>query len=383
MGRWLRLWSFTSKHGAKWRLTGFYSHLDTSKREETRALLESLGHSNTLPWLCLGDYNEILSQAEKAGRRLRPARQMDRFRMAISHCGFQDLGYRGSPLTWSRNRPTEGRIRIRLDRAFATAAWKSKFLGASVQHLSMSTSNHSMIAVSMPSTKPRYKRPRPPFRFEAMWLRDPHCAEIAEAAWMEGLYQPNGTQISNCLDSCRTCLSSWNKTKFGHVGRQITRLEKELQTLEQHHRPNHEHIEEVRKALNCWLDAENTMWHQKYRHLWITDGDRNTSFFHQKASNRKDRNFIRGITNHNEVWQEDDQAVERIVLDYFNSIFQSNGLTDTTLITAAIHPVVTDQMNEYLCQTFQADEVHRALKQMHPKKSSRPDGMPPLFYQHF
>ena len=119
--------------------------------------------------------------------------------------------------------------------------------------------------------------------------------------------------------------------------------------LEQHHRPNHKHIEEVRKALNCWLDAENTMWHQRSRHLWITDGDRNTSFFHQKASNRKDRNLIRGITDQNGVWQEDDQAVESIVLDYFNSIFRSNGPTDTAPITAAVRPVVTDQMNEYLC----------------------------------
>ena len=44
---------------------------------------------------------------------------------------------------------------------------------------------------------------------------------------------------------------------------------------------------------------------------------------------------------------------------------------------------VTDSMNRFLCQPFQADEVHRALKQMHPKKSPGPNGMPPLFYQHF
>ena len=93
----------------------------------------------------------------------------------------------------------------------------------------MSTSDHSMIAVSMPSSKPNYKCPRPPFRFEAMWLRDPCCAEIVEDAWMEGLYQPNDAQISNCLDSCWTRLFAWNKTEFGHFGRQITRLEKELQ----------------------------------------------------------------------------------------------------------------------------------------------------------
>ena len=40
-------------------------------------------------------------------------------------------------------------------------------------------------------------------------------------------------------------------------------------------------------------------------------------------------------------------------------------------------------MNRFLCQPFQADKVHRALKQMHLKKSPEPDDMPPLFYQHF
>ena len=77
------------------------------------------------------------------------------------------------------------------------------------------------------------------------------------------------------------------------------------------------HIQEDRKALNCWLNAENTMWHQRTKHLWITNGDRNTSFFHQKASNRKQRNFINDLTDDSGVWHKDDQSMERIILDYF------------------------------------------------------------------
>ena len=36
-----------------------------------------------------------------------------------------------------------------------------------------------------------------------------------------------------------------------------------------------------------------------------------------------------------------------------------------------------------LKRTFQGSEVHSALKQMYHLKSLGPDGMPPLFFQHF
>ena len=74
--------------------------------------------------------------------------------------------------------------------------------------------------------------------------------------------------------------------------------------------------------------------------------------------------------------------MEQINLGYFSNIFHSNGSTDILAIVVAIKPVVTDSMNRFLCQPFQAEEVHRTLKQMHPKKSLGPDSMPSLFYQH-
>lgn len=78
------------------------------------------------------------------------------------------------------------------------------------------------------------------------------------------------------------------------------------------------------------------MWHQRAKHMWITNGDRNTSFFHQKASNRKHRNTIHGLTNDIGMWQEEDQIVENIILDYFSNIFKTNGPTDTSVVINAI-----------------------------------------------
>ena len=71
-----------------WRFTRFYGHPETNKREETWTLLKSLKHNNQIPWLCIGDFNEITSSFEKAGGNIRQARQMDRFHRVIHHYAF-------------------------------------------------------------------------------------------------------------------------------------------------------------------------------------------------------------------------------------------------------------------------------------------------------
>ena len=71
------------------------------------------------------------------------------------------------------------------------------------------------------------------------------------------------------------------------------------------------------------------------------------------------------------------------MVDYFTNIFKSNDLSDVSLMVNAIKPVVTDVMNIGLTQDFQVAKVIKALKHMHPKKALGPDGMPPLFYQHY
>ena len=89
-----------------------------------------------------------------------------------------------------------------------------------------------------------------PFRFKAMWLRDPQCAEVVGDAWEYGLCKPMGHPLQNCISSCNSRLTQWNKRKFGHVGHQIKTLRNKLQVLEPFPEHNMDSIRQVRQTLN-------------------------------------------------------------------------------------------------------------------------------------
>ena len=85
-----------------WRFTGFYGEPNTHKRYESWDLPRQLNSLFSLPWLCLGDFNEIVRGAKKKGGSNRSHAQMQWFREAIDECGFIDMGYKGSPFTWKK-----------------------------------------------------------------------------------------------------------------------------------------------------------------------------------------------------------------------------------------------------------------------------------------
>lgn len=87
-----------------WRITGFYGKPEEHMRHETWDLLKYLSTRNSTPWLCIGDYNEILFAEEKDGRLPKPMHLMQEFRSTLLHFGLIDLGYTGNIFTWDNGR---------------------------------------------------------------------------------------------------------------------------------------------------------------------------------------------------------------------------------------------------------------------------------------
>ena len=135
-------------------------------------LLKHLCLKLDLPWLGVGDFNEITKAEEKKGGALRPKCQMKAFREALDFCGFRDLEFVCSPFTWCNNQ-FDGEITwIRLDRGVATPSWSQLFPTVRVHHFPGTLSDHCPLWLCSDDENVRFYKKSRPFRFEAVWLKD-------------------------------------------------------------------------------------------------------------------------------------------------------------------------------------------------------------------
>lgn len=130
--------------GNVWRFAGFYGHPDGRRRGDSRNLLRQLhqDQDQDMPWVVMGDFNEIMDSFEKKGGRLRPIGQMRDFRGVLEDCCLNDLGFVGRWFTWERGRFASTNLRERLDRGVASLSWMNTFPGYCLEHLSHSFSDH-------------------------------------------------------------------------------------------------------------------------------------------------------------------------------------------------------------------------------------------------
>ena len=129
--------------------------------------------------------------------------------------------------------------------------------------------------------------------------------------------------ISSSLQSYVAELEKWNKSVFGYVPKQIQSKRKALNelTIQDRDKVTGKEINSLRKEIDDLLDCEETLWHQRSRVFWYGQGDRNTKFFHSKASQRRKKNTISGIWDENGNWCDTNESIAATTIAYFESLF--------------------------------------------------------------
>ena len=73
-----------------------------SKRHKTWDMLKFIRSSSPLPWVCIGDFNEVLHRSEHGGVQERSANQITAFREMADVCGLTYISFSGRSWTFEK-----------------------------------------------------------------------------------------------------------------------------------------------------------------------------------------------------------------------------------------------------------------------------------------
>ncbi|KAL5566082.1 hypothetical protein UlMin_029246 [Ulmus minor] len=314
----------SSHDNSNWRFTGMYDNPYTTLRTQFWDLIKRLGDSHSLPWLCGGDLNEIIFDHEKKGGGDHAFHLLRNFREAIEYCNLADLGFRGPKFTWCRGNNNSNFIQERLDQMLGNSGWSGMFPYYIVHHLRLWGSDHRPLLIEV--------------------LKDGEVSSLGKSLHIGRFhFEEAWVDEPECRD---TILKHWRDQTVGN-------------------------LDEVANKL--------------HQYLWLKSRDRNSKFFHRKASARRAKNSIEGLFDRNEKWCQDKKGIAHITKSYFTNLLSSSSphSLDMDMVLNLLEAKVSPAMNEQLDGRFDAEHVRAAIFQMALSKSPSADGMSALFYQKY
>jgi hypothetical protein len=328
-----------------------------------------------------GDFNLVLTNEEKSGGNPIEPNITTSFRNTLCHCDLQDLGFKGCIYTWTNNHQGEQIIHSRLDRFLATSDWILNFPNYTNTHLVRYKSDHHPILLEFSNTTANRFNNKQGYikRFEQVWTTDEQHRSIVMNAWHK--YQGS---LDQHLNHTLSALHSWGRKTFGIIPRKVKEAQDDLLQLQQNpttpNRTNAHLINQKEKVLDDLLEKEEMWWSQRSRALWLTHGDKNTKYFHQKVTHRRRKNKIDSIKDTRDHTHYNQEDIENTFINHFQLLFTSQPTSNIDNTVQVVKNRLDNEMYDYLNMDFTKEEVVSAIKDMKSLAAPGPDGLPALFY---
>jgi len=162
-----------------------------------------------------------------------------------------------------------------------------------------------------------------PFRSLDVWLSEPSFLKTFKREWV----QLGGLALEQKLKRIKKPLKEWNKVVFGRLDQKIKAFQQELQKLDSKAQvrmlleQDWLRKEALQSQLWLWMLRSERYWKQISRCKIIKEGDRNTKFFHLKASFRRQRKVIDKILV-NDLVVSDPDEIKAHIIRYFKELYR-------------------------------------------------------------
>lgn len=220
------------------------------------------------------------------------------------------MGFSGNKFTYSNRRKESAEVKVCLDRCFGNDKWCSISPACKVRHLVAHISDHNPIFLSLDSNIDQIRKP---FRFEDMWFRDSSFLNFVSSKWSS--WNDSPAPLLDKLSFMQGALEEWNKSLFAHVGKHLKTLNEKLENISNLPRTAAKIELEgaIRNQIFEWCVREEIMW--------LREWDKNTKFFHRRASARRKKNNISFLTTKSGDVIDNKASMESEVTSYFSRLF--------------------------------------------------------------
>jgi hypothetical protein len=287
-------------------------------------LIKRIKPGSQAPWLMIGDFNESMWQFEHLSATKRSERKMLDFREVLSHYDLHDLGFSGTPWMNDNKQNGERNVKVHLDRVVASPQWSIWFPNAMVKHIVTSRSDHCPILLSLEAQEPQ-GRSQGVARYEIMWEREASLSEEINKSWEASGPIHDLRDFVKSLKRVMVNLKSWSHTKFGVVTKELSNIRKRMEELEFQGPPGHtQELHTLRSRMDELLYREEKMWLQHSRVAWLKEGDKNTSYFHRKATGRAKKSKIRLLRKEDMQITKDKAEMKGMAREFFRQLYSAN-----------------------------------------------------------
>jgi hypothetical protein len=378
----LSVWCYFDPPHNKWLLTCVYGPPVYKNKSLFWNSLMDVGKDHYGPWLCIGDFNMILSQSDKYGGKPYASSSIDVFHGFMDSFGMIDLRFSGNLFIWTNRRRNHHLIKERLDRGIANPLWVQLFPHYSVQHLPTHSSDHNPILLN---TIPTDLTLPYPFRFEEFWTFDPSCGSTISSAWINHIAGSPQYILTKKLKSTKSALKSWNLNCFGNIQNRISHTLSQLDHIQQSPPSTFSFDQEMmlQNKLDNLLIQEESLWHNKSRETWLTCKDLNTRFFHTSTVIKRQRNAIDFLQLPSGLWSSERQDIGNCFTSHFKNVFNSSVPTLDEDLISLFDNCISLEENASICEIPTEQEIFTTLSEMGSTKALGPDGFTALFYKKY
>ncbi|GLU23474.1 hypothetical protein SLE2022_394740 [Rubroshorea leprosula] len=319
----------------------------------------------------MGDFNAVRNEQErKGGMSIR--REMPEFDEFINECGLVDLPLIGRKFTWYHS---NGASMSRLDRFLLSEEWCLNWENVKQWGLNRSLSDHCPIVLKNQISDWGPK----PFRFFDAWLELPQFKGIVTDIWKSTVVKGwNGYRLKEKLKETKKVLKEWSKNMTSEIDLGIQKSIDSIASIDKKGEEMPLSLEaiEARRTnfLELWKNQrmKESMWRQKARKTWISDGDANTKFFHRCVKGRRRKNDISSILVGNQRLEEVNSMKDGVA-NYFETLFKED-VWQRPVLDGVEFKKISDEERAMLEAPFSEEEVRQAVWSCESTKAPGPDG---------